>query len=139
MTPHYRAAALSPKADINVAPLVDIMLVMLVIFMVTVPLATAAIRLDTPPAIPSDHVMPDPIYIFIREDGSIHINETTTSIATLAADVCAFAGDAAARCAEMRVFIRGEPEVRHKAVMAVMDDLHAHGFYKIGLLNEDIK
>jgi len=56
----------------------------------------------------------------------------------LAADVCALAGREP-DCTNERVFIRGQPEVRHRAVMAVMDNLQAHGFYKIGLLNEDIE
>jgi biopolymer transport protein ExbD len=125
VTPQQGDAA--QKADINVTPLVDVMLVMLVIFMVTVPFATASIRLDTPPPIAGsfDVPLPDPVYISINEDGSIWVGHQISSIATLAADVC--------------VFIRGQPEVRHRAVMAVMDDLQSHGFYKIGLLNEDIE
>ncbi len=138
MTPQQGDAA--QKADINVTPLVDVMLVMLVIFMVTVPFATASIRLDTPPPIAGsfDVPLPDPVYISINEDGSIWVGHQISSIATLAADVCTRSGGDP-DCTNQRVFIRGQPEVRHRAVMAVMDDLQSHGFYKIGLLNEDIE
>ena len=132
---------ISQNADINVTPFVDIMLVLLIIFMVAAPLATVSIRLDLPPATPPDPSVEqkDPVYITIQDTGSIFIAEQQTSIETLAADVCAALGGGNPGCKEERVFVRAQPEVRYNSFMEVMNDLQSNGFYKVGLLNEDIE
>jgi len=128
------------NADINVTPFVDIMLVLLIIFMVAAPLATVSIRLDLPPATPpTDDQQKEPVYITIQDTGSIFIAEQQTTIDTLAVDVCAALGGGYPACKEERVFVRAQPEVRYNAFMEVMNDLQSHGFYKVGLLNEDIE
>lgn len=132
---------ISQNADINVTPFVDIMLVLLIIFMVAAPLATVSIRLDLPPATPPDPNVEqkEPVYITIQETGSIFIAEQQTTIETLAADVCAALGGGNPGCKEERVFVRAQPEVKYNAFMEVMNDLQSNGFYKVGLLNEDIE
>jgi biopolymer transport protein ExbD len=130
------------NSDINVTPFVDIMLVLLIIFMVSAPLATVSIKLDLPPATPPPPNAPktDPTYISIQESGSIFIAERQTTIETLAADVCAKVGNPTGKgCQEERVFIRAQPEVKYDQFMEVMNDLQKHGFFKVGLLNEDIE
>jgi biopolymer transport protein ExbD len=119
------------NADINVTPFVDIMLV---------PLATVSIKLDLPPAVPSvtDEKPKEPVYITIQESGGIYIAEQETSVATLPADVCA-AQDVTTDCREERVFVRAQPEVKYNQFMEVMNKLQENGFYKVGLLNEDIE
>ena len=128
------------NADINVTPFVDIMLVLLIIFMVAAPLATVSIKLDLPPAVPnpSNEKPKEPVYVTIQESGSIYIAEKETSIATLPADVCA-AQAVATDCREERVFVRAQPEVKYNQFMEVMNKLQENGFYKVGLLNEDIE
>lgn len=127
------------NADINVTPFVDIMLVLLIIFMVAAPLATVSIKLDLPPAIPSEtnEKPKEPVYITIQESGGIYIAEKETSVATLPADVCA-AQAVATDCREERVFVRAQAEVKYNQFMEVMNKLQENGFYKVGLLNEDI-
>ncbi|HEX8470465.1 MAG TPA: biopolymer transporter ExbD [Brevundimonas sp.] len=129
------------NSDINVTPFVDIMLVLLIIFMVSAPLATVSIRLDLPPATPpTGEKAPDPVYITIQESGSIFIAEKQTTIETLYADVCTAVGNPTGKgCTEERVFVRAQPEVKYNQFMEVMNDLQAHGFFKVGLLNEDIE
>jgi biopolymer transport protein ExbD len=130
------------NSDINVTPFVDIMLVLLIIFMVSAPLATVSIKLDLPPATPPDPSVKqkDPTYISIQESGSIFIAEKQTTIETLAADVCASVGNPTGKgCQEERVFIRAQPEVKYDQFMEVMNDLQKNGFFKVGLLNEDIE
>lgn len=130
------------NSDINVTPFVDIMLVLLIIFMVSAPLATVSIRLDLPPATPPDPSAPkkDPVYITIQESGSIFIAEKQSTIETLAADVCAAVGNPTGKgCQEERVFVRAQPEVKYNQFMEVMNDLQSNGFFKVGLLNEDIE
>ena len=128
------------NADINVTPFVDIMLVLLIIFMVAAPLATVSIKLDLPPAVPSETTEKpkEPVYITIQESGGIYIAEQETSVATLPADVCA-AQAVTTDCREERVFVRAQPEVKYNQFMEVMNKLQENGFYKVGLLNEDIE
>jgi biopolymer transport protein ExbD len=132
---------ITQNADINVTPFVDIMLVLLIIFMVAAPLATVSIRLDLPPATPPTGAEPkEPVYITIQETGSIFIADKQSTIETLAADVCFAVGNPTGRgCTEERVFVRAQPEVKYNQFMEVMNALQEQGFYKVGLLNEDIE
>ena len=129
------------NADINVTPFVDIMLVLLIIFMVAAPLATVSIRLDLPPATPPqpNEVQKEPVYISIQETGSIFIADQQTTIETLVPDVCAALGGGNPGCKEERIFVRAQPEVKYNQFMEVMNALQDQGFYKVGLLNEDIE
>ena len=135
-----KAHTIEQNADINVTPFVDIMLVLLIIFMVAAPMATVSIRLDLPTAVPPPPGTPqkDPVYITIQETGSIFIASQQTSIEGLAADVCA-ALEVTTDCRQERVFVRADPEVTYNQFMEVMNELQARGFFKVGLLNEDIE
>ena len=128
------------KADINVTPFVDIMLVLLIIFMVAAPMATVSIKLDLPPAVPSTNQADkpkEPVYVSIQDAGDLYIADAKTSLATLAADVCA-AQAVATDCREERVFIRAQADVKYNQFMEVMNTLQENGMFKVGLLNEDI-
>ena len=129
------------NADINVTPFVDVMLVLLIIFMVSAPLATVSIRLDLPPATPPDpsENPKEPVYITIQETGSIFLADRQTSIETLAADACTSLGGGFPACKEERIFVRAQPEVKYNQFMEVMNTLQENGFFKVGLLNEDIE
>ena len=129
-------SAAQQNADINVTPFVDILLVLLIIFMVAAPLATVSIKLDLPPPTTDNFMTTEPVYITVSETGAIHIGDQASSLATLSADVCAALGGG--DCRQERVFVRGEPETSYRSFMAVMNDLQTHGFFKVGLLNEDI-
>lgn len=128
------------NADINVTPFVDIMLVLLIIFMVAAPMATVSIRLDLPPATPPPPgEIKEPVYITIQDTGSIFMAERQTTIETLANDVCIALGGGFPACKEERVFVRAQPEVKYDQFMEVMNELQEKGFFKVGLLNEDIE
>ena len=137
--PGSKAGTIEQNADINVTPFVDIMLVLLIIFMVAAPMATVSIRLDLPPAVPPPPGTPkkDPVYVSIQEGGDLYIAVRPTSIATLPQDVCAALESA--NCQEERVFVRAQAEVTYNQFMEVMNTLHGNGFFKVGLLNEDIE
>ncbi len=131
----------SQNAEINVTPFVDIMLVLLIIFMVAAPMATVSIKLDLPPAVPSDNPAEkpkEPVYVSIQESGDLYIADVKTSLPTLAADVCA-AQAVTTDCREERVFIRAQADVKYNQFMDVMNTLQENGMFKVGLLNEDIE
>lgn len=135
---------ISQNADINVTPFVDIMLVLLIIFMVSAPLATVSIKLDLPPATPPPPgKQEEPVYISIQSETEIFISSggspAPTSIPTLAADVCGALGGGSPACQDKRVFVRAQAEVPYNTFMTVMNTLQTNGFYKVGLLNEDIQ
>jgi len=139
--PGSKAGTIEQNADINVTPFVDIMLVLLIIFMVAAPLATVSIRLDLPPAVPPPPGTPqkDPVYVTIQESGSIFIADRQSTIETLPADVCNALGGGSPACQQERVFVRAQPEVKYNQFMEVMNTLQESGFFKVGLLNEDIE
>ena len=132
-------ATIDQNADINVTPFVDIMLVLLIIFMVAAPIATVSLKLDLPPARePVNETPRDPVYVSVQADGRLFLGDRETSMARLAADVCAATGRGDA-CRTERIFIRAQPEVRYDRFMAVMNGLKGNGFDQVGLLNEDIE
>ena len=111
----------------------------MIIFMVAAPMATVSIRLDLPPAQPpvNPTVEKEPVYITIQDTGQLFIAEKQTSIDNLATDVCTALGGGA--CQEERVFVRAQPEVKYSQFMEVMNKMQENGFFKVGLLNEDIE
>ncbi|MGA0546240.1 ExbD/TolR family protein [Brevundimonas sp. VNH65] len=131
---------ITQNSDINVTPFVDVMLVLLIIFMVSAPLATVSINLDLPPATPPQNPteQKDPVYVTIQDSGSIFLADRQTTIETLAADLCA-ALQPSPNCQDERVFIRAQPDVTYNQFMEVMNDLQGNGYFKVGLLNEDIE
>lgn len=127
------------NSDINVTPFVDIMLVLLIIFMVSAPMATVSIRLDLPPAVPPENPVEqpkDPVFISIQGTDDIYIGTNKTSLATLAADLTVALESP--NPLEERVLVRGDADIEYNDFMAVLNVLQDNGFFKIGLINEDI-
>jgi biopolymer transport protein ExbD len=130
--------ALGQNADINVTPFVDVMLVLLIIFMVSAPPSTLAIKIDLPPAIPNpaDAHPKKPTYINIRESGQILIVDAPTTLDTLARDLAAKFAVPDPR--SQTVLIRADRLVRYKDFMAVVNDLQTNGYYKVALIAENL-
>ena len=129
--------SLGQNSDINVTPFVDVMLVLLIIFMVSAPMATVAIKIDLPPAVaPTDPHPKKPTYISIRESGQILIVDQPTSLSTLATDLAA--KYAVPNPKNQTVLIRADRLVRYKDFMSVVNTLQAEGYYKVALINEDL-
>jgi biopolymer transport protein ExbD len=131
------------NSDINVTPFVDIMLVLLIIFMVSIPMATVSIKLDMPPA-PINPPPPKhpPVFINILENGTILIVDKPTTLEGLPGDLGATLRSNAPEVADPRdnsVFIKADADVKYETFMEVLNKLEDTGFVKIGLINEDIK
>jgi len=135
--------SLNQNSDINVTPFVDILLVLLIIFMVAVPMATVAIKVDLPPATipPPDAPKPkEPVFISIQKSGAIFIAEKQTSLDNLEIDLDAkfTATGQAGPKDEQRVMIRADADVLYADFMGVLNQLQTSGWFKVGLINEDI-
>ena len=126
---------LGNNSDINVTPFVDVMLVLLIIFMVAAPLATVSIRLDLPPAVPTEGPKEEPTVVSIQRSGAIYIGPTESSPARLAADLNTRFG--ISQPTEERVFVRADEEVRYVQFMEVLNALQDGGYYQVALIGED--
>ena len=135
---------LGQNADINVTPFVDVMLVLLIIFMVAAPLATTAIKIDLPPAQapknPQDQKKPTFLSItkggvtyVIAQDSTQRVPGLDQLISILAPKLT---GDGPVQ--ERTVLIRADRDVRYKEFMAVVNQLYRDGYYKVGLISEDL-
>ena len=140
--PSGKGDPVSQNAEINVTPFVDVMLVLLIIFMVSAPLATVSIRLDLPPPIPpdpNDPPPPPPTFISLAEGGALYVTTGEgvpgeVTLDGLDAELFSRLGDR-----EERVMIRADAEVPYNDFMTVMNDLQSHGWLQVGLINEDIE
>jgi len=134
------AYALKQNAEINVTPFVDILLVLLIIFMVSVPMAVTAIKVDMPP--PADVPAPKPpVFISIQTSGALFLGQEPTRLETLERDLVArFAANGQTGSKrDQKVMIRAQADVPYEAFMAVLDRVHAQGWTRVGVINEEIR
>jgi biopolymer transport protein TolR len=126
-----RRRGFRPVAEINVTPLVDVMLVLLVIFMVTAPLLTAGVPVDLPktnaPPLKGDDT---PLSITVDAKGRIFLQETEVNLEELAPRLKAVT----AQKPDSRIFVRGDKGVPYGRVMETMASLAEAGFQKVGLV-----
>ncbi len=137
---------LGQNSDINVTPFVDVMLVLLIIFMVTAPLATVSIKIDIPPAKAPTTPSKPPTYVSIDQAGQLFVSFATgpTTTEMHPATLDNMAGLIAQSLAvpnptSQQVFIRADQHVRYGAFMAVVNRLQMDGYYKIGLISEEVQ
>jgi biopolymer transport protein ExbD len=133
----------SANSDINVTPFVDVMLVLLIIFMVSIPAATVSIKLDLPPAqAPANPTKKtEPVFVSVMGQGDIYIGPRKVPLNQLAAEVrlALLAQNPGANVYEERVLIRGYKDIPYEDFMEVMNELQLQGYSKVGLVNEDIE
>ena len=126
-----RGRKAQPIAEINVTPMVDVMLVLLIIFMVAAPLVTVGVPIDLPRT-RARALEPQarPVTITVEADGAISIDGEPVAyeavVATVEALVAAGADD--------RLYIRADAAAGYGIVMQVMGALSGAGFDKIGLI-----
>ena len=125
-----RRAALS---EINVTPLVDVMLVLLIIFMVSAPLLTAGVPIQLPKTEAGAlDEQSEPLTITIREDGSIFLQETETAFSDLAPKLRAVSKAGF----DKPVYVRADGKAPYEVVARVMASLSTSGFSQIGLITD---
>ena len=120
-------------ADINMTPLVDVMLVLLIIFIIAVPVITHSVKVDLPQAdnIPND-IKPETINLSITQDGKVHWNEVSINEAELSQKLAT----EACKQPQPEIHIRGDHKVAYEEVIKVMAAVQKAGMVKLGFVTE---
>jgi biopolymer transport protein TolR len=125
-----RRGALS---EINVTPLVDVMLVLLIIFMISAPLLTAGVPVELPKTeAGAMQDRPDPITVSIQANGSIFVGEDQVAFTRLAPRLKEMAGPEASK----PIYVRADGKASYEVVAQVMAALSTSGFTSINLITE---
>lgn len=120
-------------SDINMTPLVDVMLVLLIIFIIAVPVITHTVKVDLPRAENTlNDIKPETINLTVSADGAIHWNETAITQEELQARLAA----EATRQPQPEIHIRGDRKVEYEHVMKVMASVQRAGILKLGFVSE---
>ena len=126
-----RAAA--PMAEINMIPLIDVMLVLLVIFIITAPLLTHAVKLDLPKASSSPNATrPDHIALSIAADGALYWNGEAVDRRALRGRLAA----ASRAQPQPEIHLRADRAARYQFIAETMADAAAAGMGRIGFVSE---
>ncbi len=124
-----------PRAEINVTPMVDVMLVLLIVFMITAPLLAVGVPVDLPKTdAHSLNAETEPLTITVRPDGSVFLQETPIDLEVLVPRLTAIAGNGY----EERIFLRADKNTAYGEVMKVMARIHSAGFTNIGLVTDPL-
>jgi biopolymer transport protein TolR len=130
-----RRARKRPLSEINVTPLVDVMLVLLIIFMISAPLLTVGVPVELPKTEASAvETEKPPVTVSIDRDGAIFVQRDETAFDALVERVSEAAGETERD--ELSVFVRADGRAPYQAVARVMARLSASGFTKINLITD---
>ena len=118
-------------SEINVAPFVDVMLVLVIIFMITAPLVTIGVPVDLPDAEakPINEEV-EPLVVTIDKDGRIFLQEAETEIGALVPRLVAVSESNP----ELRIYVRGDQAITYGQVMKVIGLVNGAGFTKVALI-----
>ncbi|MCI4590964.1 ExbD/TolR family protein [Sphingobium sp. BYY-5] len=133
-----RGRGRAPMADINVTPLVDVMLVLLIIFMVTAPLLVTGVPVNLPETrakgLDADA---KPTILSIDRDGGLFIDEAQISDADLPGRLAEIASAHAGQPEPPQIFLRADTALDYGRVMRVMGELNRAGLNKVSLVSTD--
>ncbi len=123
----------SPMSEINITPMVDVMLVLLIIFMVAAPMLTVGVPIE----LPGSHgkqleSSKEPLTISVSSSGETFIGETKVPLAEIAEKLKAIAKNGV----DEQVYVRGDKGIDYGTVMKVMGRISAGGFKKVSLVTE---
>ena len=118
-------------AEINVTPLVDVMLVLLIIFMVTAPMMTQGLEVDLPEATTKSlKQMEEPLVVTIKKEGDVYLKKDKMTSAELQQQLKGMAPEQK----KEGIYLRADKNVPYGVVTSAMADIHQAGFDKIGMI-----
>jgi biopolymer transport protein TolR len=122
-------------AEINVTPMVDVMLVLLIIFMVSAPLLTVGVPIDLPQSqAKSLEQDKEPLAISVNAKGEVYLQESEIAVNDLIPKLMAVAEARGGQ--DARIYVRGDKKVDYGTMMKVMGRLSAAGFHRVALVTE---
>lgn len=125
----------SVMAEINVTPMVDVMLVLLIIFMVSAPLLTVGVPIDLPQSqAKSLDQDKEPLTLSVNTQGKVFLQNEEIELASLVPKLEAVAQARGGK--EARVYVRGDKNANYGSMMAVMGRLSSAGFHRVALVTE---
>ncbi|MCW5748394.1 MAG: protein TolR [Alphaproteobacteria bacterium] len=129
----FRRRIYTPMAEINVTPLVDVMLVLLIIFMVAAPLMNVGVSVDLPKTT-ADPIQgqDEPLVVSVKAKGEVYLGDTEHTVDELITKLKAVQAEKP----DQRIFVRGDKAVDYGRVMEVLGALRAAGFTKAGLVGD---
>jgi biopolymer transport protein ExbD len=120
-------------SEINMTPLVDVMLVLMIIFIITIPVINHAVKIDLPRASNKpDDAKPQSVNVEINADGQVFWNNQPVDEATLQADIA----QAAQQQPQPEMHLRADRNVRYERVAQVMASIQRGGLSRIGFVTE---
>ena len=123
----------TPLAEINVTPMVDVMLVLLVIFMVAAPLLTVGVPIDLPKSSAAQVTAPQqPLVVSINKDGETFIGDDKA----MGDDLKTQLGELASQDPTRIVYVRGDRGIEYGTLMDLLSEVNSAGFAKVSLLAE---
>ena len=122
-----------PMSEINVTPMVDVMLVLLVVFMISAPLMTVGVPVDLPKTNASQMVGQDePLVVSVNAKGEVFLQETKIGLEQLVPRLEAITQNKK----DTRIFVRGDAAIAYGKVMEVMGTVNQAGFSRVALLTQ---
>lgn len=122
--------------EINVTPMVDVMLVLLIIFMVAAPMLTTGVQVDLPEA-KSQPIQgqDEPLSVSVQKDGKIFINKDAYKLEEIGSKLKAIVGEKK----DTRIFVRGDGAVDYGRIMRVIGEINAAGLTKVALITDQVQ
>ena len=136
MALNKRNEGVKVNSNINVTPMVDVMLVLLIIFMVSAPLLTVGVPIDLPQTQASslDQADKEPLAVSVNTEGKVFLQNTEVPLEELVPKLKAIS--AARGGNDERIYVRGDKTVDYGTVMKVMGRLSTAGFRRVALVTE---
>jgi len=122
-----------PMAEINVTPMVDVMLVLLIIFMIAAPLLTVGVPIELPETQAKQlSANKEPLTVSVTNEGKVFLQDNEIPLEEIVPKLLAISESGF----EERIFVRGDRSVSYGQVMRVMARISAAGFKSIGLVTD---
>jgi biopolymer transport protein TolR len=135
-SPRRRERSFRQNGTVNVTPLVDVMLVLLIIFMVTAPMMTVGVKVDLPQTSTAQlNSENEPLIVSIDAEGKIYVQETKIEKHELIDKLKAILGSNKNAC----VYVRGDKNLKYSIIMNVISHIAESGISKVSLMADASK